>query len=82
MGVQVRVSGPAVPVGERDGDEASDVDLSDPLGPVRVNRACFSMNAKASFTAFWWARSITAATVGSATAHNADTDFTGENVRS
>jgi hypothetical protein len=33
-------------------------------------------------TAAWWARSITAATAGSATAHNVDTDFTGENVRS
>jgi hypothetical protein len=53
-----------------------------PCGPLRVNKACFSMNAKASVTAARWARSITAATAGSATAHNVDTDFTGENVRS
>jgi len=53
-----------------------------PCGPVRVNSACFSMNANASFTAAWWARSITNATAGSATAHRVETDFTGENVKS
>ena len=31
VGVQVRVAGPAVPVGERDGNQASNVDLPDPL---------------------------------------------------
>ena len=53
-----------------------------PCGPVRVNRACVSMNVSASLTAAWWARSIAAATAGSAIAHKVDTDFTGENVRS
>ena len=33
VGVQIRVAGPAVPVGERGGDEASDVDLPDALRP-------------------------------------------------
>jgi hypothetical protein len=33
MGVQIRVPGPAVPVGERGSDQASDVDLPDPLRP-------------------------------------------------
>ena len=33
VGVQVRVAGPAVPVGERGRNEASDVDLPDPLRP-------------------------------------------------
>ena len=33
VGVQIRVAGPAVPVGERGRDEASDVDLPDALGP-------------------------------------------------
>ena len=33
VGVQVRVAGPAVPVGERRGDQASDVDLPDPVRP-------------------------------------------------
>jgi hypothetical protein len=47
-----------------------------------VNSACFSINANESFTAAWWARSIPAATAGSATAHKVDTDFNGENVRS
>jgi hypothetical protein len=82
VGMEVWVAGPAVPVGERGGDQASDVDLADALRSGRVSRACFSMNAKASLTASWWARSITAATAGSATAHNVETDFTGENVRS
>jgi hypothetical protein len=40
------------------------------------------MNVNASVTAAWWARSIAAATPGSATAHKVDTDFTGENVKS
>ena len=31
VSVQIRVAGPAVPVGERGGDEASDVDLPDSL---------------------------------------------------
>jgi hypothetical protein len=31
VGVQIRVAGPAVPVGERGGNQASDVDLPDPL---------------------------------------------------
>ena len=33
VGVQIRVSSPAVPVGECRGNEASDVDLTDPLWP-------------------------------------------------
>ena len=33
VGVQIRVAGPAVAVGERGRDEASDVDLPDPLWP-------------------------------------------------
>ena len=33
VGVQIRVAGPAVPVGERGRDQASDVDLPDPLRP-------------------------------------------------
>ena len=40
------------------------------------------MNSRASATACWWHRSMTAASPGSANAHSADTDFTGENVRS
>ena len=40
------------------------------------------MNRNASPTAARWARSIVAAVARSATAHNADTLFTGENVRS
>jgi hypothetical protein len=33
MGVQIRVAGPAVTVGERGPDQATDVDLPDPLRP-------------------------------------------------
>jgi len=33
VGVQIRVAGPAVPVSERGSDQASDVDLPDPLRP-------------------------------------------------
>ena len=40
------------------------------------------MNRNASCTAACWAASITAATVGGATAHSVDTDLTGEKVRS
>jgi hypothetical protein len=49
--MQIRVPGSAVPVGERGRNQASNVDLTDALWPVRVNSACFSMNANASFTA-------------------------------
>jgi hypothetical protein len=52
------------PAGPQQPDESCRM----PCGPVRVNRACFSMNVKASLTAAWWARSMTAATAGSATA--------------
>ena len=51
MGVQIRVAGTAVAVGERGRDQAGDVDLPDPLSPVRVNKACCSMNFSASVTA-------------------------------
>ena len=40
------------------------------------------MKLNASATAARWAFSIRAATAGSASAHNVDTLFTGENVRS
>jgi hypothetical protein len=40
------------------------------------------MKLSASPTAAWCARSMTAATAGSATAHSVETDFTGENVKS
>jgi len=53
-----------------------------PLVPVRVYRAVRSMNARASATAAWWACSIVAAVVGSASAHRLDTLLTGEKVRS
>jgi hypothetical protein len=51
VGMEIRVAGPAVPVCERGRDQAPDVDLRIPCGPVRVNKACVSMNAKASSTA-------------------------------
>jgi hypothetical protein len=51
VGVQIRVAGTAVAVGERGCDQATHVDLPDPLGPVRVNNACCSMNFSASLTA-------------------------------
>ena len=33
MGVQIRVAGPAVPMGERGRNQAADIDLPDPLRP-------------------------------------------------
>jgi hypothetical protein len=51
VGVQIRVAGPAVAVGERGGDQATHIDLPDPLGAGPGEQACFSMNAKASLTA-------------------------------
>jgi hypothetical protein len=82
QGVQIRIAGPAVPMGERRRHQTANVDLPMHCAPVRVNNACPSMNRSASRTAAWWACSITAATVGGATAHGVDTDFTGEKVRS
>ena len=54
----------------------------DPFLPCRVNKAWRSMKLSASRTAARCARSICAATSGSATAHNVSTDLTGEKVRS
>ena len=53
-----------------------------PLRPSRVKSASRSMKASASRTAASCASSIARATSTGATAHSADTDFTGENVRS
>ena len=64
VGVQVRVAGPAVAVGERRRDQPRTSTCRTPFGPVRVNRACVSMNRSASATAAWCARSIAAATSG------------------
>ena len=51
VGVQIRVTGPVVPMGERGRDQAADVDLPEAPGPVRVNNTCPSMNFNASRTA-------------------------------
>jgi hypothetical protein len=48
--VQIRVPGPAIPVGKSGRNQASDVDLPDPLRPGPSEQACFSMNANASLT--------------------------------
>ena len=53
-----------------------------PLVPDRVNAAWVSNHFSASATAASWHSSTTAATSIGAIAHNADTDFTGEKVRS
>src|SRR5829696_4294937 len=82
VGVQIRVTGPAVPVGERGSNETSDVDLPDALWPDSGEQSMLLNELSASCTATSWAFSITAANAGSATAHKLDTDFTGENVRS
>jgi hypothetical protein len=51
MGVQIRVAGPAVPVGERSGDQAADVDLPDPLRPGPSEQGMLLDERQASFTA-------------------------------
>ena len=53
-----------------------------PCAPTRVKVAFASNHATASWTAARCAASICSATSSGATAHSADTDFTGENVRS
>ena len=53
-----------------------------PSVPNRDRHASRSMNASASATAWRWAASIFSAIGSGATAHNADTDFTGLNVMS
>ena len=53
-----------------------------PFLPCRVNKAWRSMKVSASCTAARCAFSICAAMCGSATAHNVETDLTGEKVRS
>ena len=55
VGVQIRVAGPAVAVGERRGHQAPDVNLPDPCGPVRVNKACFSIFRGGGDESVWMA---------------------------
>ena len=50
--------------------------------PTRVNATSFSSIARVVRTASWCAASTCPATSGEARAHNVETDFTGENVRS
>jgi hypothetical protein len=45
MSVQIRVAGPAVAVGERGADEASDVDLPDALWPGPGEQGMLSVTA-------------------------------------
>ena len=51
VGVQVRVAGPTIPVGERGRDQAAHVDLPEPLWPGPGEQGMLLMNAKASLTA-------------------------------
>ena len=53
-----------------------------PPAPSRVKTACRSSQASVSATAAAWAASTCSATFRGASAHSAETDFTGENVRS
>ena len=53
-----------------------------PSVPSRVKQALSSSQARASATAAAWAASICSATSRGASAHNAETDLTGEKVRS
>jgi hypothetical protein len=82
MGVQIRVSGAAVAVGERGRDQATHVDLPDPLWPGPSEQSMLLDEGQCV---------LYGGVVGPfdrrrdrrfATAHNVETDFTGENVRS
>jgi hypothetical protein len=69
-------------MGERRRDQTPDVHLPHALRPLPGVQGMVLNKAEGSPSAAWCARSITAAIWGSATAHNADTDLTGEKVRS
>ena len=51
MGMQIRVPGPAVAMGEYGGDQAADVDLPDPLRPGPGVQRMLLDERKASLTA-------------------------------
>ena len=53
-----------------------------PLAPMREKAAWSSRKASASATALWWQSSMTRGTERGASAHSAETDFTGVKVRS
>ena len=76
------VPGTAVAVREGARDQALDVDLPDALRPGPAEQGMLLDEGQRVLWAAWWACSIAAATALSATAHNVDTDFTGENVKS
>jgi hypothetical protein len=68
-------------VGKRGGHEALDIDLADPLRPGRGEQGML-LDERQCIAHGCLMGPFTGATAGSATAHNLDTDFTGENVRS
>lgn len=82
MGMQIRVAGAGVAVGNAAPISPATATWATPLRPVRVNVAADSSQARVSATAAVCATSIRSATSRGASAHNADTLFTGENVRS
>ena len=83
MGVQIRIAGPAVAVGERRRDQTADVDLPDPLraGPGE-QRMLLDEPQRIADGGLMGAFDRPPPRVGSATAHRVDTDFTGEKVKS
>ena len=82
VGVQVRVPGARVTVVERRRHQPGDGDLPDPALTDPGERHLLSSIARVARTASSCAASTCRATSGGANAHSAETDFTGENVRS
>ncbi len=82
VGVQIRVAGSAVAVGERGRDEAADVNLPDALRAGPGEQGMLLDERQRVLDGVLVGSFNAAAIAGSATAHNVDTDFTGENVRS
>ena len=80
--MQIRVAGPAVPMGERGRDQAPEVDLPDPLLPGPSEQGVLLNKPQGDLHRCLVGPFDHSSTAGSATAHRVDTDFTAENVKS
>ena len=82
MGVQIWVTGPGIPVGERDRHETGHVDLPDPVSSLPgVQGVAFDEVQRILHRSLMGEFDLRS-DVWVGDAHNVDTDLTGEKVRS
>jgi hypothetical protein len=82
VGVQIGITGSGVAVGERRGDEPADVDLPDSVSSLSGKQCVAFDEVQCILHGSLVGLLDPGSDAWEATAHNVDTDFTGEKVRS